>query len=84
MAEHGFDKYKSSRRPRGGKCAVCGQAVEGRVVVTLQAREKVEGRGKADANQFRFPAIDSRSASFCERHAVEIYETAKESLPSNG
>jgi hypothetical protein len=75
----GFDGYRKPKGTRG--CVVCSEPVVGRVVVVLQERREDPDKGTKDANRFSFPAIDSTSRSFCEAHAIEVYEAAKKALP---
>ncbi len=76
-----FQKYKEGpKRRRAGQCYRCAKPVQGRVMVTLQGREAVEGRTVKETNRVRYPAIDSLSASFCESCAVELYEELKGKL----
>ena len=65
----GFDDYQETRRPRGGSCQVCRAPTKGRVQLSLQA--KAPGR---------YPTVESTSGTFCEKHAVEIYEAAKKKV----
>jgi hypothetical protein len=50
------------------------------VAITLQARTPHPDKKTGARNRMMFPAIDSTSASFCEKHAVEVYETAKKAM----
>lgn len=76
-----FATYRKPKRRRGGTCQKCGAQSAGRVAITLQAKEQVEGRTSKDANATRWPAIDSTSMTFCEPCAIEVYESAKTALP---
>ena len=69
----GFDDYRNKTRPRSGSCLVCRAPTDGRVQLTLQA--KAVGS---------YPTIESTSGAFCEQHAVEIYEAAKQKLRPAG
>ena len=64
----GVDEYQK-KRTRGGSCQVCRAPTDGRVQVILQ------GKGAG-----RYPTIESISATFCEQHAIEIYEAAKSNV----
>lgn len=71
-----FKDYRSARRRKGGKCAICDGEGEGRVAVTLQERRAHPDRTAKHANKNDFPSIASRSATYCEKHAIEIFEAA--------
>src|ERR687890_105227 len=78
------EAFESYRKPKGQGsvgCAVCGESVVGRVVVTLQERCEDPDKDPKDADRYGFSLIDSRSGSFCEAHAIEVYEAAKKTLP---
>lgn len=64
----GFEKYRKGR----GQCRLCDSPLEGRVIIALH--------GKAEGARNPYPQIATRSASFCEKHAVEVYERALASL----
>jgi hypothetical protein len=59
-------RKRSSSASRG--CAVCGGRVAGRVQVKLLEPEKTNR------------AVTSRSRSFCEEHAEQVYTALRESL----
>jgi hypothetical protein len=72
----GFDVYRKPK-PRGKwGCAICGADGVGRVQVTLQERRD-QGRGPGQINRYAYPSVDSKSATFCEEHAIEVYEAVK-------
>jgi hypothetical protein len=65
MSAEGFAAYEG-RKPRVGRCRVCGAPNAGRVQVLI---------ARKDGGTYRL--VDSVSGSFCEPCAVKTYEAAK-------
>lgn len=79
-----FEIYRNEKRIRQGKCCICGEPSEGRVVVTLQSRAERSERSPGVKDRYYYPSIASRSGSYCEAHGIEIFEQAARIIKANG
>lgn len=77
----GFDDYRKPKPGRKGACCKCGGPSEGRVSISLQARQEHPERSVKETNRITFPTVASSSRAFCESCAVEVYEKATAVLP---
>jgi hypothetical protein len=63
--------------PRAHGCVVCGATSEGVVILALRQIERTDNGSQAAARR----QIASRSASLCQAHAIELFETAVTLFP---
>lgn len=70
-----LDDYRNKPQRKTGQCFNCGaRPTEARVIISLQARTVIPGRGPKDANAITWPVVASRSASFCEACGIPVFE----------